>query len=338
MNVVPPLPPTPVILLILVALVFSFLNGAKDGANAVATIITSRAMSPGMALSMVSLAELAGPFVFGVAVAKTIGSGVVDPQYMTTTVVLGATLGATAWNVLTWWLSIPTSSSHALVGGLAGAALVANQYDFTKLNSAGLLKIAGGLFLAPVVGLIGAFLLMKVATFLFRTATPHVNWFFKRGQIFTTLGLALGHSANDAPKTMGIITLGLLTAGLAPKFQVPFWAVLAAAVTLALGVAIGSWRLVRKIGTRFYRLRPFHAFNSQLSSGLIILIASLTGLPVSASQVVSSAIAGVGAAERLTKVRWGVLREIVIGWLLTIPATVVAGGLVYWLLTFWLGR
>jgi PiT family inorganic phosphate transporter len=338
MIVLPPLPPTPVTLLIVVALIFGFLNGAKDGANALATIITSRAMRPATALWMVSLAEFLGPLIFGVAVARTVASGVIDPRYVTSVVVLGAILSATLWNVAMWWLSIPTSSSHALVGGLLGAAMVANQFDFARLNQPGLFKIGAGLFLAPVVSLVGAFVVMRVMTVLFRNASPSVNWFFKRGQILTTLALALGHGANDAPKSMGIIVLGLVTAGLLPKFEVPLWVILAGAGVLAFGVAVGSWRLVRLIGTRFYRLRPFHAFNSQFASGLIILVASALGSPVSASQVVSSAIVGVGAAERLTKVRWGVLREIVAGWLLTIPATAAAGGLVYWLLSLWLGR
>jgi PiT family inorganic phosphate transporter len=170
---------------------------------------------------------------------------------------------------------------------------------------------------------------MNVTTFLLRGATPRVNWFFKRAQLFTTLGLALSHGANDASKAMGIIVMGLVTTGILGEFTVPFWVILTCAGAMGLGTMLGGWRLIRTLGTRFYRVRPIHACTSQVTSGLIVFSASMLGTPVSTSQVVSSAIAGVGAAERFSKVRWGVMREIVVGWLLTIPATAVVGGLFY---------
>ena len=332
------LPPLSIIVLVVLGLLFSFLNGAKDGANALATMVTSRATSPIWALVIGGAAEFSGPFIFGVAVARTIGSGVVDPANVTITVVIAAILAACAWNLGMWWLSLPTSSSHALVGALVGAVLFHSRLDLAVLHVAGLIKIAIGLFAAPLIGIAMAFVVTRAAMLLLRGATRHVNWFFKRGQLLTTFGLALSFGANDAPKSMGIITLGLVAARSLPAFQVPLWVIVAAAVAVTLGTVLGSRRMIRTIGTRFYRVRPFHAFNSQLASGLIVVFASLSGSPVSTSQVVSSAVAGAGAAERLTKVRWGVLGEMAWGWMLTIPATMLAGGLVYWLLSAAFGR
>ena len=326
------MPLTSAVALVLLALLFSFLNGAKDGANALATIIASRSMSPRWALWMVGIAEFAGPFVFGVAVARTIGADVVDPSGVTIVAVIGGLAAATVWNVVTWRLGLPTSSSHALIGGLVGSVVTSEGFTLDVLRAAGLIKIGAGLFLAPVVGLSIAYILTRVTIFMVRNATPRINWFFKRAQVLTTLGLALSHGANDAPKTMGIITLGLTAGGFLPAFQVPFWVVASAAGTVALGTMLGSRRLVRTLGTRFYRMRPFHAFNSQLGSALIVVAASLLGAPVSTGQVVSSAIAGTGAAERVSKVRWGVMEDILAGWILTMPATAVAGGLTYGLL------
>jgi PiT family inorganic phosphate transporter len=318
-----------IIVLVACSLLYSFLNGLHDGANTVATVITSRALPPRFALWMVAAAELSGPFVFGVAVAKTIAAGVVDPQAITVMTVVAALVGASAWNVLTWRLGIPASSSHALIGGLLGSVITRSAFRLDLLHAPGLIKVASGLFLAPVVSLAAAYVVMEVTRFLLRSATPRVNWFFGRAQLVTTIGLALSHGANDAPKTMGIIVMGLVSAGLLPEFGVPGWVIAATAVALAAGTLLGGWRLIRTLGTRFYRVRPIHAFTSQITSGLVVFSASVTGLPVSTSQVVSSAIAGVGAAERFSKVRWRVMREIVVGWLLTIPATAVAGGLVF---------
>jgi inorganic phosphate transporter, PiT family len=332
------LPSLPIIILVTIATVFGFFNGAKDGANALATIITSRAVSPSVALWMVSLGEFAGPYVFGVAVATTIGANVVDINAVTTTGVIAALLASTTWNVLMWRLGLPTSSSHALVGGLLGSVMMASHFHWGLLHKAGLLKIGAGLFLAPLISLVVAALVMRFLSLLLRNATPRVNRFFKRGQVITTLGLALSHGANDSPKTMGLITLGLVTAGTLPEFVVPWWVILLCSSTVAIGTALGGWRLVRTIGTRFYRVRTLHAFNSQLAAAVVVFGASLAGSPVSTSQVVSSAIVGVGAAERLTKVRWGVLQEIVLGWLFTIPATALAGSLAYVLLRGWLGE
>jgi len=331
-------PPPTFIILVACALTYSFLNGLHDGANTVATVITSRAMPPRWALWMVGLAEFCGPFVFGVAVAKTIGADVIDPKAITITTVIAALVSASLWNVLTWRLGIPSSSSHALIGGLLGSVLTGTSFNFVLLHRAGLLKIASGLFLAPVISLTLAYVIMNLTKFLLRSATPRANWFFKRGQPVTTLGLALSHGANDGPKTMGIIVMGMVSTGLLTSFYVPTWVIAVTAGAMALGTMLGGWQLIRTLGARFYRVRPIHAFTSQITSGAIVFLASVLGSPVSTSQVVSSAIAGVGAAERFNKVRWGVMREIAVGWLLTIPATAASGGIIYLLLSQWLGR
>lgn len=324
--------------IIATASLFAFLNGAKDGANALATIVTSRSMAPASAVFVVVTAQFLGPFIFGVAVAYTVGSGIADASAITATVVLAALVSANLWNVTMWWLRIPTSSSHALIGGIVGSVLVANAFDFGLLKLPGLVKVAVGLFMAPVLGLMIGYAIMALARFFLGNAPPRINWFFKRGQFFTTVGLALSFGANDAPKSMGMMTMGLVALGLLPAFVVPQWVVVLSAASLALGTLLGGWRMVRTIGTRFYRVRPIHAFNSQFSSAGIVIGASLVGAPASTSQVVSSSIVGVGAAERLTRVRWGVLGEILTGWVLTIPASVALGGLVYLVLASWFGQ
>jgi PiT family inorganic phosphate transporter len=325
----PQLALTPTQLLIGCALLYSFLNGIQDGANTVATVITSRALPPRWALVMVSIAEFLGPFIFGVAVARTIGAGTVAASALTLPVLIAALLAACAWNVITWRLGIPSSSSHALIGGLLGAVLASTRLDWGVLQAAGWVKVVAGLFAAPVVSILASFWVMHAIKFALRSATPRVNWFFKRGQLVTTLGLALSHGANDAPKSMGLVVMGLVAGGQLASFTVPTWVIASTAGAMALGTLLGGYRIIRTLGTRFYRVRPIHAFTSQVASGIMVLTASLTGLPVSTSQVVSASIAGVGAAERFNKVRWGVLREVLVAWLLTIPLTALAGALAY---------
>ena len=319
-------------ILIACALLYSFLNGIQDGANTVATVITSRALPPRWALVLVSIAEFCGPFVFGVAVARTIGAGTVDASAMTTPVLIAALLSAGLWNVVTWRLGIPSSSSHALIGGLLGAVLAATGLDWGVLQPRGWLMVVVGLFAVPVISILASYWVMQGIKFVLRSATPKVNWIFRRGQLVTTVGLALSHGANDASKSMGLLATGLVAAGQLERFEVPLWVVAVTAGAMALGTLLGGYRIIRTLGTRFYRVRPIHAFSSQLASGLMVLAASLTGLPVSTSQVVSASIAGVGAAERFNKVRWGVMREVLIAWLLTIPLTALAGALAYLLI------
>jgi inorganic phosphate transporter, PiT family len=254
-------------------------------------------------------------------VATTIGEAVVPAHTITLVVILAALLAAICWDVLTWFFGIPSSSSHALIGGIIGA--VAIHAGFNDIKMAGVEKIFIALFTSPLIGLGVGFLITKIIFFLARGASPSINRFFKSSQIFTSVALALSHGANDAQKTMGIITLALVTAGQLTEFAVPTWVILLSATSIALGTATGGWRLIRTLGGKFYKIRPVDGFSTQLSSASVILGAALLGGPVSTTQVVSSAIMGVGSAERVSKVRWTVAGEILMAWLLTIPTTAI---------------
>lgn len=316
--------------LLVLATIFNYLNGVHDSSNIVATMISSRAFSPRAALSITAVVHFIAPFLFGVAVAKTIGEGIVDPDVINMGVIFAALLSAIIWNVLTWYLGFPSSSSHALIGGLIGAVLIAEGMG--AINTAGVLKVFLILFLSPVIGLIVGYLMMKIILFLAQSATPRINLVFKKAQLFTAVALAFSHGTNDAQKTMGIITMGLVTAGVLETFVIPTWVILISAAAMALGTATGGWRLIRTLGSKFYRIKPVDGFASQLASSTVILGASALGGPVSTTQVVSSAIMGVGAAERINKVRWGVGGEILTTWVVTIPVTGLFAALTYWLL------
>jgi len=322
------------ILIIAIALVFDFLNGMHDSSNIVATIISSRAMSPRYALGMTAIAEFAGPFLFGVAVATTIGSEVVDPAAISSAVIIAALLGAITWNLITWYFGWPSSTSHALIGSLVGA--VAMAAGFQTINLKGLEKVLIALFLSPVLGLVLGYVTMKVIYFLARGASPRVNTLFKRAQWGTSLALALSHGTNDAQKTMGIIAMAMVTTGYVSEFHVPWWVIFLSASAIALGTASGGWRLIETLGAKFFKIRPVHAFGSQLTSATIILGAALMGGPVSTTQVVSSAIMGVGSADRVSKVRWTVARDIAVAWLLTIPVSALMAAMLYLLVSLFL--
>jgi PiT family inorganic phosphate transporter len=319
------------IILVILALGFDFLNGVHDSSNIVATMISSRAMGPRAALAMTSVATLAGPFIFGVAVANTIGNDIVNSEVINMLVIISALISAIAWNILTWVLGLPSSSSHALIGGLLGAVIVGA--GFKAIIVSGVIKVIIVLFLSPVVGFVAGMLIANMIYLLSWRASPRINTTFKRLQIITSLGLALSHGTNDAQKTMGIITLGLVISKVIPSFTVPFWVIAACAGSIAFGTSIGGWQLIKTLGSKFYKIRPVHGLASQLSSALVILIASLVGGPVSTTQVVSTSIMGVGAAERISKVRWKVAGDIALAWVITIPATALLAGGIYWLIT-----
>jgi inorganic phosphate transporter, PiT family len=319
-----------IIAVIILALVFDFLNGIHDSSNVVATIISSRALSPRAALSMTAVAEFSGPFIFGVAVANTIGNEVVIAEAISIQVLLAALASAIFWNLLTWYLGFPSSSSHAMIGGFMGAVVLGAGWQAIKLH--GLEKILIALFTSPIIGFVFGYIILHVILLLAWNATPRINSVFKRSQIITGLALALSHGANDAQKTMGIITLALVTGGYLKVFSVPVWVILLCAGMIALGTAIGGWKLIRTLGGKFYKIRPVDGFASQLASAVVILSASLVGGPVSTTQVVSSAIMGVGSADRVNKVRWGVAQEIATAWLLTIPATALVAAGMYWVI------
>ena len=309
---------TLLLVLLAVALVFDFLNGLHDSADVVATMIASRAMSARGALALAALASLAGPFLLGVAVAETVGAGIVDPGSITIAVVLAALLSAGLWNVATWYFGIPVSSSHALIGGMVGAAATASGPAAIQLQ--GLWKVAAALLTSPILGFIAALAIMRATRWLLRNATPKANIALSRAQVLTGAALALGHGANDAQKTVGMISLGLVTLGLTPAFVVPWWTIVLSASAIALGTAVGGRRIIRTLGSGLYRVRPIHSFTSQTASAAVILAMSLAGGPVSTTQVVSLAIVGAGTAERKSQVRWSVLGEIAVAWILTLPA------------------
>jgi len=322
---------TPILITVIVlALAFDFLNGIHDSSNVVATMISSRALSPRMALGMTAVANFFGPFIFGVAVATTIGHEIVAAEAINTEVLLAALVSAILWNILTWILGFPSSSSHALIGGFVGAVVMDAGWRAIQIH--GMEKILIALFVSPIIGFVIGYILLKLILLLSWKASPKINGIFKHSQILTALVLALSHGTNDAQKTMGIITLALVTGGYLKVFTVPTWVILICAGMIALGTAVGGWKLIRTLGGKFYKIRPVDGFASQLASAVVILGASLVGGPVSTTQVVSSSIMGVGAAERVNKVRWTVAREIATAWLLTIPATALVAAGLYWVI------
>jgi len=322
---------TPLIIAIItLALIYDFLNGVHDSSNVVATMISSHALSPRAALTMTAIAEFSGPLIFGVAVANTIGHEVVDAGAITSQVLLAALLSAILWNLLTWYLGFPSSSSHALIGGFVGAVVVGAGWHALQIR--GLEKILIALFASPIIGFIFGFIILRLIFLLSWNASPRINKYFRRFQVVTSLALALSHGANDAQKTMGIITLALVTGGVLKEFAVPLWVILLCGTMIGLGTSLGGWKLIHTLGRKFYKIRPVHGLAAQLTSAVVILTASLVGGPVSTTQVVSSAIMGVGAADRLNKVRWGVAQEIATAWLLTIPATALVAAGMYWII------
>ena len=319
------------VIFVAIALIFDFLNGFHDSANVVATAIASRALPPRYALLIAALADFTGPFLFGVAVATTIGDEVLASQAITIPVAMSALLSAIIWNIFTWWFGIPSSSSHALIGGFVGAAITG--FGISVIRMAGLYKVLIGLFISPILGLLIGWIIMKLALALGRSTSPRINVFFRRSQWLTMITLGLSHGTNDAQKTMGVVTMGLVAFGVIPSFHVPAWVILVCASSISFGMVMGGWRLIKTMGGKFYRIRPVHAFSSQFASTTVILGSALFGAPVSTTQVISSTILGAGSAERIQKVRWGIAGQIVLAWIFTIPATGALGALFYLLLS-----
>jgi len=325
--------PFTILLLVALAVVFDFLNGFHDSANIVATMIASRALSGRQALTITAVAEFTGPFLFGVAVATTIGHEVLNDVEIKLSVTMSALIAAVIWNLITWYLGIPSSSSHALVGGMLGAAIIESGLDVVEM--AGLWKVIIALTTSPLIGLVVGYVVMKVVLFFSRPFPPSINTFFKRSQIFTAVALALSHGTNDAQKTMGVITMGLVSSGVLKEFHVPLWVIFISASAIAFGTWVGGWRLIRTLGGKFFKIRPIHGFTAQITSASVILTASFLGGPVSTTQVVSSAIMGVGSAERVSQVRWGVAGQLITAWFITIPASAVMSALVALVLRQW---
>ncbi len=314
-------------LLILLALIFAFLNGYRDSSSILAGVIVSKSLPPRLALLIAGAAEFAAPFLFGVAVAKTVATGVVDAKVISLNTVITAIAAALGWTLIAWLRGIPSSSSHALVGGLIGAALAVDGFHSIAVGS--LWWVILPLFIAPLIGLGLGYLAMRLIAFVARDAPPKVNLLFQRLQVATMVGLALSHSANDAQKSMGIITLGLLLDGRINAFQIPVVVVLLCAASIALGAARGDWRLIRTLGRKIYVIRPINALASQSAAAVLVMTTALLGAPVSTSQVISMAMMGAGAAERVKKVHWQVGGEMLLTWVLTMPATMlIAAGIV----------
>ncbi len=316
-----------VTILVLIALAFGFFNSLQESSSLVAIVISTRAMRPRFALWMAAIGVGVGPFIFGVAVATTIGKDIVAERAVTLPVLYAAQLASIAWNVVTLWLGIPSSTSHALIGGIVGAVWASHGADALQMN--GLLKTLAALFLSPFLGMVSGYLLLKLAYFLASGASPRVNVWFQRGQLLTAVTLALSHGTNAAQKAMGVITLGLVAAGQIKSFYVPQWVIVVSGLSMAFGTLFGGWNLIRTLGAKFYRLRPVHGFSAQSASTAVILGAALLGGPVSTTHVVSSAIVGAGMGERIQMVRWGVVGHIIVSWFLTVPATAGVSALLY---------
>lgn len=308
------------VVVIALAVVFDYINGFHDTANAIATSVATRALRPEHALLMAAAFNFIGAFA-GTAVAKTMGAGLVQEETTTQLVVAAALIGAIAWNLLTWWLGLPSSSSHALIGGLLGATVAAVGTSALKIEGI-VNKVLLPLVSSPVAGFIVALVLMVILTWAFRWAhRKPLGTVFRRLQVFSAGYMAFAHGSNDAQKTMGIITLALFSAGVIPTIEVPLWVVIVAASALSLGTAVGGWRIMHTMGHRVVKLEPIHGFAAESTAASVLLVTAQLGMPVSTTHVISSAIMGVGASRGTRGVRWGVARRILVAWVLTIPAS-----------------
>ncbi len=320
-----------VALIIAVALVFDFINGFHDAANSIATVVSTRVLTPMQAVAWAAFFNFVAAFGFGVQVARTVGKGVVQSTVVDQWVILGALTGAIAWNLITWYYGIPSSSSHALIGGFAGAALA--KAGWGALIPSGLLKIAVFIVLAPVIGMVLGFALMVATLWIFRRFRPsRVDKLFRRLQLISAAFYSLGHGTNDAQKTMGIIAILLFSSGyLGPEFYVPFWVVLAAHAAMALGTMAGGWRIVKTMGMKLTKLRPVGGCCAETAGAVMLIGTAVGGIPVSTTHTITGSIMGVGAVQRFSAVRWGLAGHIVWAWILTIP---LAGALaaLTWLL------
>ncbi len=317
------------VVVVAVALAFDFTNGFHDTANYVATWVGTRALSPRLAVAVSAAANLAGAFVT-TAVAKTVGSGIIDTGLATEKTVLAALFGAIAWNLVTWWFGLPSSSTHALIGGLIGAAVVQSGYSGVQWHGVWEKVVVPGA-ISPLVGFAGAFLLVLLIYRLFFKLSPGVaNRGFRYGQLATGTWVAFTHGANDAQKTMGVIALALYTNGNISEIYVPTWVKIAAGLTIAAGTYAGGWRIIRTLGQRIYKMQPEHGFAAQLSAGTTLYVGTHFGFPISTTHVVTGSVMGAGATRRFSAVRWGLAGNIAVAWLLTLPAAgLVAAALYY---------
>ncbi len=318
--------------LIATALAFDYINGFHDAANSIATVVSTRVLSPGQAVIWAAFFNFVAAFFFGTAVAKTIGKGMIDIAIVDYSVIFGGLIGAIVWDLLTWYWGLPTSSSHALIGGYAGAAVA--KAGFSAIIVSGWTKTLIFIVLSPLIGLFLGLLLMFVIYWVCHRTTPgKVDGWFRRLQLVSAALFSLNHGANDAQKTMGIITGVLLTAGYIKTFDVPFWVVLSAHAAIGLGTLAGGWRIIHTMGSKITKLQPVGGFAAETGAACSLFIATSFGIPVSTTHAITGSIVGVGAIRRLSAVRWGVAGQIVWAWLLTIPGAALIGASVYWVTT-----
>ncbi|MBI5779557.1 MAG: inorganic phosphate transporter [Planctomycetes bacterium] len=318
---------TIIIIIIAVALIFDFVNGLHDAANSIATVVSTRVLSPRAAVAWAAFFNFIAFLFFGLHVANTIGKGVVHPEAITTAVIAAGLLGAITWDLFTWYAGLPVSSSHALVGGLVGAAVA--HAGVGAVIGSGILKICIFIILSPLLGLITGYILMNLVQLIFYNFTPaRVDKYFRRFQLISAAAYSLGHGGNDAQKTMGIIAILLFTSGkLGPEFYVPFWVVLACHTAMGLGTMMGGWRIVKTMGQKITHLQPVGGFCAETGGAIMLFVSTFMGIPVSTTHTITGSIIGVGATRRLSAVRWGVAKKVVWAWILTIPAAAAVSAL-----------
>jgi inorganic phosphate transporter, PiT family len=320
-----------VIVVVVAALVFDYINGFHDAANSIATVVSTRVLKPGQAVVWAAFFNFAAIFIFGTAVAKTMGSGMIDLKVVTSAVVLGGLIGAIVWDLITWYYGLPTSSSHALIGGYAGAAVA--KAGPAAIVAAGWTKTLLFIVLSPLIGLGLGFGFMVVIFWLCRrTAPSRVDSLFRRMQLLSAALFSLGHGANDAQKTMGIIASALFAGGYIATFEIPLWVELAAYTAIAAGTLSGGWRIIHTMGSKITRLQPVGGFAAETAGAVSLFVASSMGVPVSTTHTITGAIVGVGSVRRMSAVRWGIAGQIVWAWVLTIPASAIISAATYYLL------
>jgi inorganic phosphate transporter, PiT family len=320
---------------IVLAVIFDFINGFHDTANAIATSVSTRVLTPKIAVLMAAGLNMVGA-LSGTAVAKTVGSGLVQAVSITQVTIISALIAAIIWDLITWYLGLPTSSSHAILSGVVGAGIATS--GFSVIITKGVYKVLIGLFLSPLIGFALSILLMYFLMWLFKKSTPTlVSNIFGRLQIVSAAYMAFSHGSNDAQKTMGIITMALVSYYHLPDFHVPIWVIILCATAMAFGTAAGGWRIIKTLGVKLVQLRPIHGFAAETAAATVIEVASRIGLPLSTTHVISSTIMGVGASKRFSAVRWGIGKSIVLAWVLTLPACLILAWIICKLLHLILG-
>jgi PiT family inorganic phosphate transporter len=326
---------TPIVVggIIFIALIFDYINGFHDAANSIATVVSTRVLSPGKAVIWAASFNFIAAFGFGTAVAKTIGSGMVDVRAVTFGVIFAGLCGAIVWDLITWYVGLPTSSSHALIGGYGGAALA--HSGMSAIIASGWTRTIEFIVLAPLIGLALGFVLMALVVRLVHRYPPgRIDQMFRRLQLASAAAYSLGHGTNDAQKTMGIIAGLLFAAGYIQTFYIPWWVILIAHAAIALGTLTGGWRIVHTMGSKITKLQPIGGFAAETAGAITLFTSSALGVPVSTTHTITGAIVGVGATRRLSAVRWGIARRIVWAWVLTIPASAAIGAATYWAVKF----